>query len=66
MPGYAANTTVNFGGVMAKFVKLTINTTWGGLSTVTGLAEVRFSYIPVQARARSRRLPPRVLWSILP
>ena len=51
MPGYAANTTISFGGVMAKFVKLTINSTWGGLSTVTGLAEVRFSYIPVQARA---------------
>ena len=28
-PGYAADTTVNFGGVMAKFVKLTINTNWG-------------------------------------
>ena len=32
MAGYAANTTVNFGGVMAKFVKLTINGTWGGVS----------------------------------
>ena len=29
-PDYAANTTVNFGGVMAKYVKLTINSTWGG------------------------------------
>jgi hypothetical protein len=47
---YAANTTVNFGGVEAKFVKLTIAATWGGLN-VTGLAEVRFSYVPVQARA---------------
>ncbi len=51
MPGYAANTTVNFGGVEAKFVKLTINTNWGGLAPQTGLAEVRFSYVPVQARA---------------
>ena len=33
-PGYAANTTVNLGGVLAKFVKLTINSTWGGLSAV--------------------------------
>ncbi|MCU0913143.1 MAG: discoidin domain-containing protein [Planctomycetes bacterium] len=48
--GYAANTTVSLGGVQAKFVKLTINRTWGGLPT-TGLSEVRFSYVPVQARA---------------
>ncbi len=51
MPGYAANTTVNFGGVEAKFVKLTINTNQGGMAPQTGLAEVRFSYVPVQARA---------------
>ena len=51
MPGYAANTTVNLGGVMAKFVKLTINSTWGGVSPVTGLSEVRFSSVPVQAFA---------------
>jgi len=49
MAGYAANTTVNFGGVMARYVKLTINSAWGGMG-VTGLSEVRFSYIPVQAR----------------
>jgi regulation of enolase protein 1 (concanavalin A-like superfamily) len=49
--GYAANTTVNLGGVMAQYVKLTINSTWGGLSSVTGLSEVRFSYVPVQARS---------------
>ena len=51
MPGYAANTTVNMGGVMAKFVKLTINSNWGGMAQQTGLSEVRFSYVPVQARA---------------
>ncbi|MCU0917581.1 MAG: discoidin domain-containing protein, partial [Planctomycetes bacterium] len=49
-PDYAANTTVVFGGVEAKFVKLTIDTSWGGMP-VAGLSEVRFSYIPVQARA---------------
>ncbi len=49
-PGYAANTTINLGGVEAKFVKLTINSNWSGISAV-GLSEVRFSYIPVQARA---------------
>jgi regulation of enolase protein 1 (concanavalin A-like superfamily) len=48
--GYAANTTVNLGGVQAKYVKLTIDTSWGGMAT-TGLSEVRFSYVPVQARA---------------
>ena len=51
MAGYAANTTVNLGGIMAKFVKLTINASWGGVSPVTGLSEVRFSYVPAQARA---------------
>ena len=51
MAGYAANTTVNFGGVMAKFVKLTINANWGGMAPQTGLSEVRFSYVPVQAFA---------------
>jgi hypothetical protein len=48
--GYAANTTINLGPVQAKYVKLTINTTWGGLTPQAGLSEVRFSYVPVQAR----------------
>jgi hypothetical protein len=39
--GYAANTTVSFGGVSAKFVKLTILANWGG-TPMTGLSEVRF------------------------
>ena len=50
MATYAANTTVEFGGVTARFVKLTINQTWGGFAPQTGLSEVRFFYIPVQAR----------------
>ncbi len=49
-PGYAANTTINLGGVEAKFVKLTIAANWGGMAPQTGLAEVRFFYVPVQAR----------------
>jgi hypothetical protein len=48
LPGYAANTTVNFGDVVAKYVKLTIDATWGGLP-ITGLSEVRFSSVPLQA-----------------
>jgi hypothetical protein len=47
--GYAANTTVNLGGTLAKYVKLTINAGWGGMPT-TGLSEVRFFYVPLQAR----------------
>ncbi len=50
-PGYAANTTVNLGGVEAKYVKLTITANWGGAVPQTGLSEVRFSYVPTQARA---------------
>ena len=46
---YTHNTTVDFGGVLAKYVKLTINASWGGLAQ-TGLAEVRFFQVPVQAR----------------
>ena len=46
---YTHNTTVNFGGVLAQYVKLTINTSWSGLPQ-TGLAEVRFFQMPVQAR----------------
>jgi len=48
-PTYASNTTVDFGGTMAKFVKLTINSNWGGVAPQTGLSEVRFFYVPVQA-----------------
>ncbi|MCU0915597.1 MAG: discoidin domain-containing protein [Planctomycetes bacterium] len=50
LAGYAANTTVSFGGLLAKYVKLTINNSWSGLA-VTGLSEVRFTYVPVAARA---------------
>jgi len=48
---YTANTTVDFGGVMARFVKLTINSNWGGVAPQTGLSEVRFFAVPVRARA---------------
>jgi len=48
--GYAHNTTVDFGGAAAKYVKITANSNWGGLLPQYGLSEVRFFYIPVQAR----------------
>jgi hypothetical protein len=40
-PGYKPNTTVSFGGVSAKYVKLTIEKGWGTTPS-TGLSEVRF------------------------
>lgn len=46
---YTANTAVDFSGVFARFVKLTINATWGGMAAQTGLSEVRFFSVPVQA-----------------
>ncbi|MBP8303345.1 MAG: discoidin domain-containing protein [Phycisphaerae bacterium] len=45
---YVHNTTVDFGGVGAKFVRLNILSNWGGAKQ-SGLAEVQFSYIPVKA-----------------
>jgi hypothetical protein len=47
---YAHNTTIDFGGVGAKYVKLTANSNWEGLLNLYGLSEVRFLYIPVGAK----------------
>ena len=47
--GYAHNTTVSFGGVVAKYVKLSPTSNWRGLLPQYGLSEVRFFYIPVVA-----------------
>jgi hypothetical protein len=47
---YAHNTTVDFGSVGAKYVRLTANSNWGGLLDLYGLSEVRFLYIPVDAK----------------
>jgi len=49
-PGYASNTTVDFHGAAARYVKLTIHSNWGGLLPQYGLSEVRFYHVPVQAR----------------
>jgi hypothetical protein len=46
---YTANTAVPFDGVPAKFVRLSVNSGWGMLGQY-GLSEVRFLYIPAQAR----------------
>ena len=50
LPGYAHNTTVDLGGVPAKYVKLTANSNWGGVLPQYGLSEVRILHIPVVAR----------------
>ena len=47
--GYAPNTTVDLGGVGAKYVKITANSNWGGIVNQFGLSEVRFLSIPVSA-----------------
>jgi len=49
-PTYTANTVVDFGGVLAKFVKLNISAGHGMLPQY-GLSEVRFLYIPTFARS---------------
>jgi len=50
---YEHNTTVDFGGAAAKFVRLTANSNWVGFLDQYGLSEVRFLYIPVFAREPS-------------
>ncbi len=47
---YTFNTTIDFGGVAAKFVRITAVSNWGGILKQYGLSEVRFLYIPVSAR----------------
>ncbi|HON90200.1 MAG TPA: discoidin domain-containing protein [Sedimentisphaerales bacterium] len=47
---YLPDEPVDFDGAIAKFVKLTINSNWGGIVAQYGLSEVRFFFVPVQAR----------------
>ncbi|HPC93564.1 MAG TPA: discoidin domain-containing protein [Sedimentisphaerales bacterium] len=46
---YVYNTTVDFQGVAARFVRLTVRSGYGLVGRY-GLSEVRFLYIPAQAR----------------
>jgi len=48
--GYESNTTVDLSGVVAKYVKITANSNWGGFVPQFGLSEVCFIYLPVLAR----------------
>ena len=49
-PNYAHNTTVDFSGTAARYVRLTANSNWLDMLTQYSLSEVRFFYVPVQAR----------------
>jgi hypothetical protein len=46
---YACNTTVGFGGAAARYVRLTVNSSFGATPRY-GLSEVRFLHIPAHAR----------------
>ncbi len=48
---YASDTVVDFGGVAAKYVRITVQSNYaGGMSGQCGLSEVRLMTIPVAAR----------------
>jgi len=47
---YVHNTTVDFGGVAARYVRITIKSNWGGMLPQYGLSEVRVFQIPARAR----------------
>ncbi len=46
---YVANTVIDFGGALARHVKITVGAGWGMLPQY-GISEVRFLYIPTFAR----------------
>ncbi|MHC4487827.1 MAG: discoidin domain-containing protein [Planctomycetota bacterium] len=52
-PDYEHNTTIDFSGAAAKYVRLTANSNWGGILNQYGLSEVRFFHIPVYAKEPS-------------
>lgn len=65
--GYIANTTVDFSGVTAQYVRLVVNRNWSGTDRY-GLSEVRFLYVPTYPRqpdpvSGATRLGPDVVLS---
>ncbi|NQV34599.1 MAG: discoidin domain-containing protein [Phycisphaeraceae bacterium] len=48
-PTYNQPDHIDFGGAAAKFVRLDIQSNWGGIIMSYGLSEVQFSEIPVKA-----------------
>ena len=50
LPTYDQYDEIDFGGAAAKFVRVNIESNWGGILMSYSLSEVQFSMIPVQAR----------------
>ncbi len=51
LPTYDQFDEINFGGAAAQYVRLNIQSNWGGILMSYSLSEVRFSMVPVKARA---------------
>jgi len=49
VPNNAHDATFDLSGISAGFVRLTVNSGWGGILDQFGLAEVRFFFVPVAA-----------------
>lgn len=47
---YACNTTLDFGDVPAKYVRITAVSNWGNMLKQYGLSEIRFLHAPMSAR----------------
>ena len=50
LPTYDQYDTIDFGGAAAKYVRLNIQSNWGGILMSYGLSEVQFFSIPAAAR----------------
>ena len=50
LPTYDQPDEIAFSGAVARYVRLNIQSNWGGILMSYGLSEVQFSMIPVQAR----------------
>ncbi len=50
LPTYTTYDEIALGGVTARYVRLDIQSNWGGILMSYGLSEVQFFMIPVQAR----------------
>ena len=50
LPTYDQYDEIAFDGAIAKYVRLNIQSNWGGVLMAYGLSEVQFSMIPVRAR----------------
>ncbi len=50
LPTYDQFDEIDFGGAAAKYVRLNIQSNWGGVLISYGLSEVQFSMIPVRVR----------------